>query len=323
MTRIDVHAHYLPEEYRAAATAAGHAQPDGMPGLPEWSVTSALELMDANGIETAILSVSSPGVYFGDEAAAATLARAVNEAGAAAMAAHPSRFGLFASLPLPDIDAALAEIEYALDTLHADGVVLMTNYDGVHLGDPRFDAVFDELDRRGAVIFMHPTSPVCAACGERGTLAEYPAPMLEFMFESTRTVAHLAMSGTFTRCPDLRFIVPHAGAALPLLSDRVAAFAGRPGMSELDSTAFFGVLRRLYYDLAGYPVPKMLPSLDAVAAPDRLLYGSDWPFTPASRVGSLASQIDQATTIDQTGIERIMLTNARALFPRLAQQRGT
>jgi 6-methylsalicylate decarboxylase len=321
VTRIDVHAHYLPDEYRTAATAAGHAQPDGMPGLPEWSVASALEVMDANGIETAMLSVSSPGVYFGDEAAAAALARSVNEAGAAAVAAHPSRFGLFASVPLPDVDAALAEIEYALDSLDADGVVLMTNYDGVHLGDPKFDAVFNELNRRGAVVFMHPTSPVCAACGERGTLTEYPAPMLEFMFESTRTVAHLAMSGTFTRCPDLRFIVPHAGAALPLLSDRVAGFVSRPGMSELDGPeAFFDVLRRLYYDLAGYPVPKMLPALDAVAAPDRLLYGSDWPFTPASRVGRLASMIDESDTIEPANLERLMLTNARELFPRLTRQ---
>jgi predicted TIM-barrel fold metal-dependent hydrolase len=169
---------------------------------------------------------------------------------------------------------------------------------------------------------MHPTSPVCTACGERGTLTEYPAPMLEFMFESTRAVAHLAMSGTFTRCPDLRFIVPHAGAALPLLSDRVAAFVGRPGMSELDSTEeWFAVLRRLYYDLAGYPVPKMLPALEAVAAPDRLLYGSDWPFTPASRVGRLASLIDEADAIEPANLERLMHTNALRLLPRLAQRR--
>ncbi|MGE3076431.1 MAG: amidohydrolase family protein [Dehalococcoidia bacterium] len=318
MSRIDVHSHYLPEAYRAAATLAGHAQPDGMPALPAWSVESALQLMDQNDIEASILSVSSPGVFFGDVAGAQSLARAVNEAGAEAVATHPSRFGLFASLPLPDVDAALTEIAYVFDTLHADGVVLMSNYGGVRLGDAAFDRVFDELNRREAVIFMHPTSPVCISCGERGMLG-FPGPMLEFMFESTRAVTNLAYSGTFTRCPDIRFIMPHAGAALPLLSDRVARFVpiiGGPGLRAPDE--FGAILGRLYYDLAGYPVPKMLAPLLSVAAPDRILYGSDWPFTPSANVNALTTRLDNSGELQAIGLEQVMQGNARPLFPRLA-----
>ncbi|MGE0600784.1 MAG: amidohydrolase family protein [Dehalococcoidia bacterium] len=317
MSRIDVHAHYLPGAYRAAATAAGHARPDGMPMLPPWSVESALELMDQNDIQASILSVSSPGVFFGDAAAARQLARNVNEAGAEAVAAHPRRFGLFASLPLPDVDAALSEIAYAFDTLHADGVALMSSYAGAHLGDPAFDAVFEELNRRKAVIFMHPTSPVCISCGERGMLG-FPGPMLEFMFESTRTVTNLAYSGTFTRCPDIRFIMPHAGAALPLLSDRVARFVPIVGSPALQSPEDFHViLGRLYYDLAGFPVPKMLAPLLSVASPDRILYGSDWPFTPSANVNALTVGLDNSAELQAIGLDRVMSENARALFPRL------
>jgi len=317
MKRIDVHAHYLPPAYRKAATAAGHARPDGMPGLPEWSPQAALGLMDVNEVETAMLSVSSPGVFFGDHEAATSLARTVNEAGADAVAAHPSRFGLFASLPLPDVDATLTEIEYAFDALNADGVAVMTNYAGHHLGDPQFDAVFAELDRRQAVVFMHPMSPVCFACGERGVLP-YPAPMLEFMFESTRTVTHLALTGTLSRYPNIRLIVPHAGAALPLLSDRVGGIVNALGIDPPGSAdAFFDLVSGLYFDLAGFPVPKMLPSLLSVASTDRLLYGSDWPFTPPPLVSALATALDGAADLAPF-TEAIMSGNAQALFPRLA-----
>lgn len=157
--RIDVHAHYVPENYRSALVAAGHAKPSGMPGIPAWSVELALATMDRLEIETALLSISAPGVHFGDDAAARALARFVNEEGAQAVSAHPRRFGLFAVLPLPDVDGALKEIDHAVDALHVDGVVMESDDHGTYLGDARFDPVFAELDRRDAAISIHPANP--------------------------------------------------------------------------------------------------------------------------------------------------------------------
>jgi predicted TIM-barrel fold metal-dependent hydrolase len=313
--RIDVHAHFVPDFYRQAAIAAGEAKPSGMPGWPSWDVSAALASMDRLEISAALLSISAPGVHFGDDAAARDLARAVNEAGAQAAAAHPSRFGLFASLPLPDVDASLHEIEHAFDTLKVDGIALLTNYRGLHIGNPRFDAVFAELDRREAVVFIHPTS-ACTAC--TGDLP-YAAPMLEFMFETTRAVTHLLLSGTLARRPKIRFIVPHAGAALPTLSDRIAGTIPVLGLANAPSPdQIAALLRGLHYDLAGFVVPKMLPSLLAVAPAQQLLYGSDWPFTPEAGVRRLAQQFDATDLLHGSDRALIARENALRLFPRLA-----
>jgi 6-methylsalicylate decarboxylase len=181
--RIDVHAHYLPPGYRETAIAALKTVPDGMPSMPDWESETTMAVMDRQGIATAMLSVSSPGVYFGDGAAARRLARSVNEFAVQKAQDHPGRFGTFASLPLPDIDAALDEIDYALRVLQVDGFVMLTNFGGTYLGDAKFDPIFDELSRREAVVFIHPTSP---PCWEHIALG-YPRPMIEFPFDSTRT----------------------------------------------------------------------------------------------------------------------------------------
>ncbi|HEY5647288.1 MAG TPA: amidohydrolase family protein [Pseudomonadales bacterium] len=194
---VDVHHHFLPDSYRRAATAAGHAQPDGMPELPAWSEAEMLAMVDAVAIEFAALSISSPGAHFGDDGAARDLARLANEEGARLKSTHPTRVGFFASLPLPDVAGALAEIDHALDVLHADGVVLYSNNGGVYPGDCRLDTVFAELDRRKAIVFIHPTSPHCPCC----TQGEHPLPrpVLGFMFETTRAVTNLIVSGTLAR----------------------------------------------------------------------------------------------------------------------------
>ncbi|MGO1075475.1 amidohydrolase family protein [Inquilinus sp. CA228] len=315
--RIDVHAHYLPGFYREAAIAAGHEHPDGMPGLPKWDAGMAVAMMDQINIRTAMLSISSPGVHFGDDAAARTLARRVNEEAARAAADHPGRFGLFASLPLPDVDGALAEAAYAFDTLKADGVVIETNHHGVYPGDGRFDPLFAELDRRRAVVFMHPTSPHCPCCQTAGPA--WPRPMLEFMFETTRAVTNLILTGTLDRFPGIRLIVPHAGAAVPVLADRVVGLAPAlqlPNPVEPDHV--FAVLRGLYYDLAGFPLPRLLPALLQIADPGRILYGSDWPFTPLPIVARLAQAQDTTTLLDDATRRRVLHGNALTLFPRFA-----
>ena len=314
--RIDVHAHFLPGFYRQAVAAARYDPPDGIPALPGWDVDAALAMMDGLDVRTAMLSISSPGVHFGDDAAARALARAVNEEGAKAVSDHPGRFGLFAALPLPDVDGALAETAYAFDTLGADGVAVETNHLGIYMGDRRLDPLFAELNRRRAVVFMHPTSPSCPCCQ---TLSlGYPRPMIEFMFETTRAVANLLLSGTLDRFPDIRLIVPHAGAAVPVLADRIVGLAPALNLSEsVEPDQVFATLRRLYYDLAGFPLPRLLPALLQIADPGRILYGSDWPFTPLPLVARLTGELDATPLLDGAARRCAMHDNALDLFPRL------
>jgi predicted TIM-barrel fold metal-dependent hydrolase len=315
---IDVHAHFVTDSYIRQATAAGHARPDGMDRWPTWSAEEHLELMDRHGIETALLSMSSPGVHFGDDAAARRLAREVNEEAAGLAARHPGRFGFFASLPVPDVDGSLGEIAYAVDELAADGVVLMTNTHGTYLGDRSLDPVFAELGRRRTVVFLHPTSP---AGWERSAL-DRPRPMIEYLFDTTRTVTDLLMSGVFERHPDLSVIVPHCGGALPVLADRVDEFrkmflgspeeAGTPGAIEQ--------LRRLHYDIAGPAFPRQVPALLQLAAPDRLLFGSDYCWTPPPVAAAHIAAVDAAPPpVDGVGWRSLTTANARRLFPRLAR----
>jgi predicted TIM-barrel fold metal-dependent hydrolase len=313
---IDLHAHFLPERYRASALAHGQSHPDGMPALPQWSAAAAVSMMDDVGIAAAALSISSPGVAFLESPAErAALARAVNEDGATAVAAYPDRFGLLASLPLPDVDAALAEIDYAFGQLDADGVGLHTHYRGVYLGDARLDPVMAALDARSALVTIHPVSP----CGWEGVSFGRPRPMVEFLFDTTRAVINLALSGVLDRYRSIRWVVPHTGAALPALADRVDRiypWISAPGEAQVDLIAALG---RLHYDLAGTPLPRALPALLGLAAASQLVYGSDYPFTPAPRVGQLAQDIASTDVLDDEGKAAALSGNARRLLPRLAQ----
>lgn len=317
--KIDVHAHYLPPDYRRLAAEAGHDKPDGMPGLPEWDPERAIDFMDRMNIRAALLSISSPGVHFGNDEAARSLARYVNEEGAKAARNFPGRFGLFASLPLPDIDGALAEIGYAFDELQADGIVLESNHHGIYLGDAKFEAVFAELNRRRAVVFIHPTSPNCPGCLDLSM--GYPRPMMEFLFDTTRAVMNLILSGTLDRYPNMRIIVPHAGAALPILADRIVGLSPALGFAQpVSETDLLGKLGDLYYDLAGMPVPRLLSVLQQIANPKRILYGSDWPFTPDPLVQALATKLSETPLLDAEDRQRIYRDNALALFPRLRSE---
>jgi predicted TIM-barrel fold metal-dependent hydrolase len=312
--RIDVHAHYLPDLYREAAIAAGHEQPDGFPYLPPWTATDHLTLMDRLGIGTSILSISSPGVHFGDDSDARDLARAVNDEGHRVVTEHPGRFGLFASLPMPDVDGAIAEIRYCYEVLDVDGVALLTNVGGTYLGDEILEPVFDELDRRHARVFLHPTSP---ACWEHTALGR-PRPMIEFLFDTTRAVVNLVLNGTISRHPGLELIVPHAGATLPVIADRVAAFS-RILVDPNSGVDVMADLARLHYDLAGYPVPRQLDAILALTTFEHLHYGSDWPFTPdvvaEAGAAALADVDDRGDfTLDE------LAANTTRLFPRLANR---
>ncbi len=282
--KIDVHAHYVPDGYRAALQRTGHSQPDGMPWIPEWSADQHLEAMERLGIARSLLSISSPGVYLGEGTTSVDLAREVNEDGRRAVVDHPGRFGLLASLPLPDVDAAIAEIAHCCDHLEVDGFVLLTNFGGTYVSDPQFEPVLRELGRRGARVLLHPTSP---ACWEH-TSFERPRPMLEFFFDTTRAVVDLVLNGSIAGNPDLELIIPHAGASLPVVADRVNAFA-RILAPDVDVLRDLG---RLHFDLAGFAVPRQLDALLTMTTLDHLHYGSDFPFTPEPVVASATERID-------------------------------
>ena len=263
-------------------------------------------------IATGMLSVSSPGVHFGNDKNARLLARSVNEFAARMIGEHRGRFGGFASLPLPDVDGALNEIAYALDTLKLDGVVMLTNFNGVYLGDKRLDPVFDELNRRGAVVFIHPTSPICWQQSALG----YPRPMIEFTFDSTRAVVNLIFSGTTARCPKLRIIVPHAGGTIPFLARRIGMFGrGLAGGTPVSAEEH---LRRLYYDLAGSPGSNALAPLLEMTERSHILYGSDYVHTPEAIVSAHLAELLSSKLLSLEDFRAIGRGNALALFPQLS-----
>ncbi|MFI5761848.1 amidohydrolase family protein [Streptomyces sp. NPDC051563] len=308
---IDVHAHFVTDGYVAAARAAGVEHPDGMPGWATWSVGRQLDLMERTGIEKAYLSVSSPGVHFGDDAGARTLAREVNAFAAGLRVEHPGRFGHLAALPLPDVEGSLAEAAHALDELGADGVAVETNHHGLYLGDPRLEPLWEELDRRAAVVFVHPTSPPHA---EHLALGR-PRSMLEFLFDTARTASDLLLRGVFTRHPRIRWVLTHGGGALPLLADRIDLFAAMAGERAQDTAGAVEQLGRLWYDMAGTPFPRQIPALEAAFGTDLIVYGSDSCWTPAEAVLAQVASIDAAPQPSATDTWRDLTTrNAHRLF---------
>lgn len=314
---IDVHAHFLPAFYVEALEEAGQSPPDGIPRLPQWSPALALEAMDEAGIQTAMLSISSPGVHFGDSQKACSLARRVNLDGAELRARYGGRFGQLASVPLPDVESAIEETAFVFDQLKADGLVIETHHQGVYLGDPLMEPFYAELNKRAAVVLIHPTAPACV-CSER-IAARIPAPVLEFMFDTTRAVVDLVISGVLHRHPQIKFIVPHAGAALSVLTNRVdlALKVLTKSPDEAPPPSVREAMKQLHFDLAGAPVPELLGALLAIADPQRIHYGSDFPFTPALACRMLSRQLFQRGLLSDPVRADVWRNNAARLFPNL------
>jgi len=314
---IDVHAHFLPPVYLDALRDAGLKTVDGGIPPPAWSAEQALALMDEIGVAGALLSISSPHVSFLDPARAVTLCRAINDEAAELKRAHPRRFGAFAILPLPDMDASLAELRRGLDELGLDGVALPTHSEGHYLGDPRLAPLLAELDARAAAVFVHPTSPRCFA--EFGL--ELPAPMIEFPFDTTRAAVSLLFSGALARHPRIAFILSHAGGTLPFLAMRIAGVGSLPalGARALPPPAAFEAFSRLHYDTALSVMPQQIAALRALAPITQILYGTDFPFAPADRVRLTEAAF---TALPFTEEEQAMVRhgNAARLFPRFAER---
>lgn len=269
--RIDVHHHISPPTYLAAVAAAKV----GAPPTIGWTLQKSLDDMDRAGVATAITSLTTPATSFLKGQAAQKVARESNDFAAKLVADHPGRFGSFAALPLPDVEASLREIEYALDTLHATGVGVLTSYDTRWLGDPAFAPVLTELDRRRAVVFVHPTTPACC----EGLIPDIPGSVIEYATDTTRTLASLVFSGTAARCQHARFIFCHAGGTMPFLIER---FTRLPEMQKsLAARVPKGVLhelRRFHYDVAQASHPMALRPLLELIPISQVLFGTDFPF---------------------------------------------
>ncbi len=276
--RIDVHRHIIPDFYKDALTAAGITRPSG---YPPYSPELGIELMDANGIRLAINSVSPPGVQFLEPAPAKALARRLNEHASELARRFPGRYGAFATLPMKDMTDAVAEIDYCLDVLGHQGVCLFASYGEVFLGDSAFDPAMEALDRRGAVCFVHPAQHPSA----RALKLNLPAFVLEYPFDTTRGAANLIYSGTLDRFPNIRFVLAHAGGALPFLAWRLGASPGiDPNLPQWPREKFDALLRHFWYDNALACGATTMGALRTVADPGRIVFGSDWPFVQAALI---------------------------------------
>ena len=266
----------------------------------EWNEESHLAMMKSINVTKSILSISSPGVHLkaGDHELARKLARHVNDVGADLKRRKPDQFGFFATLALADIEGSLEEIPRALDELNADGFAMLTNYSGTYLGHKDFDAIFDELNRRKAILCMHPTTPCMPSGSTADPLSPIPRPMFEFLFDTARAVINLFLTGTVQRCPNITFVVPHCGGAFPPLINR---FSGAARLMKLGGPAARlspqWVKERLntqfYFDTAGASFPEMTKGLLEYVSVDRILYGSDFPFSDLPMVRAFSDDHDK------------------------------
>jgi predicted TIM-barrel fold metal-dependent hydrolase len=308
--RIDTHHHIFPPKWLAARRPEIIAAAGGPDAIVNWTLEGAIAEMDRRGIATAITSITTPGVWFGDVGEGRRLARDCNEYGAQIARDHPGRFGMFAAIPLPDADGSLQEIAYALDTLRLDGIGLLTSYGDRWPGDPAFAPVFEELNRRKAAVFLHPT--VAACCGH--VVGDLPPSIVEFGFNTTRAIESLLFGGALTRYPDVRFIFAHGGGTLPFLADRIGktSYSRRPDVQRLLPDGPAPLLKKLYFDVVSVTNVPAMAALRALMPTSQLLFGTDNPFVaPEATVAGLAE-----LRLPAGVAQAIQRDNALALFPR-------
>jgi 6-methylsalicylate decarboxylase len=315
---VDLHHHVIPDFYWEASNEDGNAA--GGINPPRWSLDGAIAYLDEAGIDVAVPSISTPGVHFGDDAAARDLARRVNEYLAGIKRDRPDRFGAFAVLPLPDVEGSLEQIQYAIDVLEVDGVSIFTNAGGSYLGDSRFDPIFTELQRRAAVVFAHPTAspdPIAHTLGLPDTLLDYPV-------DTSRAIAKMHYSNTFARTPDVKYVFVHAGGTIPFLASRfeiVDEMNVIPGTEERG--AFRDVLPRLHWDTASAFSDPVLHMLRSVAGLGNVVFGTDYPYPRDTiSIGGLR-HLETTAELDDDERRAVLGGSAARLIPRLARVGST
>ncbi|MHA7664113.1 amidohydrolase family protein [Mycolicibacterium sp. HS_4_1] len=310
MLTIDVHAHLIPGTPSQEALARIVAREGFNKVTPpmEWSPEIAMDFMDRHDIQMQLLS------SLGEMTAPA--ATAMNDIGAQVVAMYPGRFGLLASLPMAEPDAALREVHRAYDELGADGIVLVTNYEGAYFGDPRFEPVFAELDRRHASVFVHPVAP----SGFSELSLGRPGPLIEFPMDTARTVVDAVFAGLFLRHPGIRMILAHAGGVLPSLADRIVNLGVQPWVANplgLTSGQLRDQLSSLYFDTALATTAATMVPVVELAGVDHIVFGTDFPPGGDDVAGAYLATLLSGQPLSAQDIETLNETVA-GLFPRAA-----
>ena len=311
---MDVHSHIITSEFVSALEQEVRLMDEGFP-LPKYDVTEHLKWMDEAGIETSVLTLAAP------QPTSAEVVRKSNEAAARIRKEHPGRFMFCAALPLPDVQKAIEEAKFALDVLKADGIKLATNVDGQYLGAPELDTLFAVLNERKAVVILHPHRPEPM---NKQVMAQTPLAMQEYLAETTRAVTNMISRNVLARFPNVKVVVPHCGAYLPLAIPRMKSLTpvmqANKMVGEIDYEAN---LRALYYDLAGAHSPEVIRMLLTITTPDHLLYGSDYPYVaPQVLTQSLDCMKQYLSTAPDLAPfrEMILWKNAQRLFAEAGEK---
>jgi len=308
--RIDVHHHFLPPKYLEIARDRILSFAPSFAQVLKWTPAQSLETMDKFGIRTAMVSLSNPGTWFGDAAEARRLARLANDYAADMRRDHPGRFGVLASLSLPDVEGSLKEIAYAYDVLKVDGVGLLTSYGDKWPGDAAFAPVFEELNRRKATVYFHPTSADCCSA----LIKDVPAPAVEYMFDTTRAIVSLLFSGGLSKYRDIKFIFSHAGGATAPIVERIVRLATLDkAIAARLPEGPLAELKRLYFDTATSTNPENLGAILRLASTERIVFGTDYPYLPVQ--ATLPGLMKYGFSPED--LEKIERTNALRLFPGL------
>jgi len=312
---IDVHHHFIPPAFLKAAADRGIDKVAGRE-LPDWTSEDSIAVMNQNGIQTAILSLSAPGTHLGGgKAQAVSLARACNEYAQQIREKHPGRFGSFAVLPMPFVEASCAEAQFALDHLNADGIVLLGSTDDKYLGDDHFRELMAELNARSAVVFIHPNvHSTSSALG-----LDIPEFFVEFLCDTTRAAANLILSGTVDQFPNIKWILSHSGGFLPYIAWRMSLANLFPELAEKAPEGIMSYIKRFYYDTALSPSPYSLPALKQLVDPSQILFGSDFPFAPAPVVDLECSTLAESKLLTDTERNGIYRGNALKLLPKFCE----
>ncbi|RZU37513.1 aminocarboxymuconate-semialdehyde decarboxylase [Streptomyces sp. BK022] len=308
--RVDVHTHVVPPFWGDALPSHG-GDPSGW-ATPAWSPEAHLAYMDDQKIATSVLSLTAPSVVGWQGQARRDMARGVNEYVAELVGRYPDRFGNFATVPLPDVEGAVAEAEYALDELGADGVVLLSNYEGVYLGDARYAPLWEALNRRSAVVFIHPGHPLVSP------LPEVPGPLVDYPYDTTRNAVQMVFSGVLNRYPDAKIILAHAGGFVPYAVMRFCEL--QPALDPEGPTTeeLLAKFRLFYWDTALSSGPDAFPSFLAFADHERILFGSDFPYAPAPVAAAFNRLLDTRSGLTDEQKTAFDHGNAKRIFGRLA-----
>lgn len=313
-TAVDVHCHNILPEYMGVLNRHDAAMDENYP-LPHWDVESHLAFMDSAGIDCSVLSMPVPQPYFGDTEECSRIVRFYNEYCAGLKKKYPGKFKFCAALPLPDVESAIDEAIYALDSLGADGIKLATNSRGLYLGDMALDPLMEVLDKRNAVVIIHPHKPVPV---NDSLIATTPLAMYEYPAETTRAVVNMISRNVLARYPNIKMVVPHCGSFLPLAIPRMKgihpAMVAKGIMQPID---WEGNLSRLYYDLAGGASPETVKMMLTITTPDKILYGSDYPYLPDNVLIANKERMYKQFSADPDlapYVEQIFSDNAHKLF---------